>query len=221
MTDFISALVAGFTQVGVGHPFDTVKVLLQNGKSIKKLKIRDYYRGSKYPLVSSLIFNSVVFPVYERSEKYTKSIFLSGMLSGFVVAPIIFSFDVGKIKNQTLNKLTYYDYFFTKGRLANYGREMIGIGMYFTSYSYFKKKDLHPLISGGLAGLCNWTASYPLDVIKSRQIANDIGIKEAINMGNLWKGYHICALRALIVNACIFYSYETTKKFLDNDLKII
>ena len=215
MTDFISALVAGFTQVAVGHPFDTAKVLIQNVKTIKKLKFREYYRGAKYPMVSALIVNSLVFPIYERTEKYTKSIFLSGILSGFVIAPIVFSFDVGKIKNQTLSKLDYYDYFFTKGRLSTYGREMVGFGMYFGSYSYFKNQDLHPLIAGGLAGLCNWTSSYPIDVIKSRQIANNITIMEAIKMGNLWKGFHICALRAVVVNACIFNSYETTKKLLE------
>ena len=217
MTDFLSALVAGFTQVAVGHPFDTTKVLIQNGKSIKKLKFKDYYRGAKYPMVSALIVNSLIFPIYERTEKYTKSIFLSGVLSGFIVAPIVYTFDVGKIKNQTLNKLSYHDYFFTKGRVSTYGREMVGFGMYFGSYSYFKKKEYPQIISGGLAGLCNWTASYPIDVIKSRQIANDINIIDAIKMGNLWKGFHICALRAVIVNACLFYSYETTKKFLDND----
>lgn len=216
MTDFLSALVAGFTQVAIGHPFDTVKVLLQNSKSIKNLKFRDYYRGAKYPMVSALMVNSLIFPIYERTEKYTKSIFLSGILSGFVVAPIVYSFDVGKIKNQTLNKLNYYDFFFTKGRISTYGREMVGFGTYFSSYSYLKKKNLHPLISGGIAGLCNWTASYPIDVIKSRQIANDISVVDAVKMGNLWRGFPICALRAVVVNAGIFYSYETTKKFLDS-----
>ena len=59
-------------------------------------------------MVSALIVNSLIFPIYERTEKYTKSIFLSGVLSGFIVAPIVYTFDVGKIKNQTLKRRQFH-----------------------------------------------------------------------------------------------------------------
>lgn len=215
MTDFFAAVVAGLTQVSIGHPFDTIKVLIQNNKSILNLKFTDYYRGVRYPLFSSIIVNTLAFPTYERTIKYTNSNFISGLLSGFMVSPFVFMFDVGKIKQQTLKKISYTDYFFNKGRLATYTREMVGFSVYFGTYNYFREKEYHPLISGGLAGLCNWSASYPIDVVKSRQISKDIGIIEAIKMGKLWKGFHVCAIRALLVNGGIFYSYDTTKKILD------
>ena len=66
----------------------------------------------------------------------------------------------------------------------------------------------NPLISGGIAGLCNWTATYPLDVIRNREIAQNINFREAMKMGGLWKGYSFCALRAVKVNAIGFFVYE-------------
>ena len=64
--------------------------------------------------------------------------------------------------------------------------------VYFGTYDYFKSKNYHPLLSGALAGLSNWTLTYPIDVIKSRQIAQNLSIREAIRYGNVWKGIHIC-----------------------------
>ena len=59
--------------------------------------------------------------------------------------------------------------------------------------------------------------TYPIEVIKNRQMAQNIGLKDAINIGNIWKGYPICALRAVIVNSMNFWTYETVKGWLDKD----
>ena len=88
------------------------------------------------------------------------------------------------------------------------------MSFYFGSYNYLKDQGFNPLISGGLAGLLNWTTTYPIDVIRSRQIAQQISIKQAIKMGNLWKGYSVCALRAVIVNAANFWVYEKVRKMV-------
>ena len=45
----------------------------------------------------------------------------------------------------------------------------------------------------------------------------NISIKKALKMGNLWKGYPVCATRAVIVNAVNFWTYETVKKYLDGE----
>ena len=39
-------------------------------------------------------------------------------------------------------------------------------------------------------------------------------IKQAIKIGNLWKGYSVCATRAVLVNACTFSVYEKVKKLI-------
>ena len=217
MTDFLSAFAAGVTQVLIGHPFDTIKVLIQNKKSIKNLKLKNYYRGSKYPLISSTIINSILFPIYERTQNFTNSSFKSGFLGGMIITPIIFGFDYGKINNQTNynKKIIINDILKSKGKFSVLTRECIAFSIYFGVYDFLKnEKKIHPLISGGLAGLANWTSTYPIDVIKSRQIAQQISIIDAYKQKNLWKGFPICALRAVIVNAGIFYTYDSIKYIL-------
>ena len=56
--------------------------------------------------------------------------------------------------------------------------------------------------------------TYPIDTIRSRQISNNISIREAISMGNLWRGYSACLIRAFLVNSCSFYIYELCKEKL-------
>ena len=64
MHDFLVGGVIGLVQAGVGHPFDTVKTLLQNGQSFRKLRPVQYYRGVAYPTAASLVFNLTTFPVF-------------------------------------------------------------------------------------------------------------------------------------------------------------
>ena len=54
-----------------------------------------------------------------------------------------------------------------------------------------------------------WTITYPIDVIMSRQIAQNISITTALQQKNLWKGYKVCIQRAVIVNAINFKIYDT------------
>jgi len=214
MSDFIAAVFVGITQVFIGHPFDTTKVLIQNRKKFWGLPIKDYYRGWRFPLVSSIVFNCTVFPIYERTLTYTKNDTMSGFLSGLVIAPAVYCFEVGKIKQQT--KQDFKNYFKTRGKLSVLARETIAMSTYFSMYNYGKEKGYHTVLAGGAAGLANWTLTYPIDVVKSRQIAQNISIKDALKLGNLWKGYSICASRAIIVNAANFWVYENVKQFLDS-----
>jgi hypothetical protein len=45
-------------------------------------------------------------------------------------------------------------------------------------------------------------------------MAQNLTIKQALTMGNLWRGFPICAARAFIVNAVDFWVYESVKKYL-------
>lgn len=218
MTDIIPAFCVGLTQVGVGHPFDTTKVLMQNNKKWLGLSLKSYYRGWRFPLVSATFFNCTVFPVYEYSIRYTNNSIISGALSGIMVTPFVYIFDSYKIKKQTnqpaslsMFKKPYY------GFVSTFNREVVAMTAYFGSYYYFKDDcNLNPLFAGGLAGLSNWTLTYPLDVIRSRQVAQQISMRSAINLGNLWKGYSVCATRAVIVNAANFWVYEKVKSLMNS-----
>ncbi len=217
MSDFIAAACVGIAQVSVGHPFETTLTLIQNNKKWKRLPIKDYYRGWRFPLCSAIGFNMTVFPIVERSMSFTNSYLLSGMLSGLCVAPFVFCSELGKVKQQTKQKININTILTNKGRIPTFGREMTAMSVYFTSYNYAKDQGLNSLVAGGLAGLSNWTLTYPLEVIKNRQMAQNISIKDAIKIGNIWKGYPICATRAVIVNSINFWTYETVKGLLDNN----
>ena len=217
MTDIFSGFCAGITQTLIGHPFDTIKVLIQNKRPIRHLKCKDLYRGWRYPMCMSTIFNATAFPIYERSFSYTNNHYCSGAISGFIVSPIVYWFDVGKIKEQTKQKIHLKDFYKTKGLTCTFYRETLAMSVYFGSYSYFKNNlNFDPFFAGGAAGLANWSATYPLDVIRSRQIAQNISIHSAIKQQKLWRGFGICATRAIIVNASQFKIYEIIKKYIDD-----
>jgi len=211
MKDIIAGAAVGVSQVGIGHPFDTAKVLIQNKRHWKGLPISCYYKGWKFPLVSATLFNCTVFPIYERTIRYTNNSFASGIIAGTIVSPLVYLFDIGKIKLQTSQQLRLNHFWSTPGKLATLNRETIAMSIYFGTYFNLKNKNYNPLLAGALAGLSTWTVTYPLDVIKNRQLVQKISMMDAIKQKNLWKGFLLCAVRACIVNAVSFWVYETVK----------
>ena len=216
MTDFVAASCVGLAQIGVGHPFDTSLTLIQNKRKWWGLPIKNYYRGWRFPMTSSIAFNATVFPVVERTQRYTGSVFLSGLLAGVCVAPFMYCFEYGKIKQQTGQRVTINGLLNNSGRIAMLSREMVAMSSYFGMYNYMRDNNYHVLLSGGMAGLANWTLTYPIEVVKNRQLAQNISIRQALSQRNIWKGYPICATRAVLVNAANFWTYETVKNLLEN-----
>jgi solute carrier family 25 (mitochondrial carnitine/acylcarnitine transporter), member 20/29 len=215
MNDFIVGGIVGASQTIIGHPLDTIKVLMQNNKNWHGLGLVNYYRGISYPLMGSVTFTSFSFSIFNYSLNYIKSETISGAISGILISPLVYSFDVGKIKRQTNVNLKFIDFFKNKGFISTLARETIGNGSYFGLYFYSKDSlDIPIFLSGGIAGIANWTFTYPIDTIRSRQISNNISIREAISMGNLWRGYSACLIRAFLVNSCSFYIYELCKEKL-------
>tara|TARA_B100000963_G_scaffold155233_1_gene135075 strand:+ start:17431 stop:18084 length:654 start_codon:yes stop_codon:yes gene_type:complete len=214
MTDVVSSLFVGISQIVIGHPFDTIKVLIQNKKKWKGLPIKKYYKGWRYPLTESLIFNMTVFPINERVYKYTNSYFASGLISGTCVFPSAYLFNFYKINKQVKCEPKLQNLLGFKGGVPLLCREMLAMSVYFGSYHKAKENGINTLLSGGIAGGINWTLTYPLDVLMSRQIAQQISIKQAFNQKNLWKGYPVCLTRAILVNSVNFYVYEKAKNIL-------
>ena len=214
MKDIIPPLAIGLTEVSIGHPFDTAKVLIQNKKRWIGLPPSHYYRGWKFPLFCSCVFNCTVFPMYDKTIKYTKNYWLSGFLSGLIVSPVVFTLDTFKIKRQINKPISLSLLKPMHGYWSTTARESLAMTVYFGTYKSLKDKNYNPMIAGGTAGLINWTTTYPIDVIHSRQIAQHISVKQAIKLGNLWKGYSVCATRAVLVNACTFSVYEKVKKLI-------
>lgn len=83
---------------------------------------------------------------------------------------------------------------------------------YFSTYYYLKEKKYNPFISGSFAGIISWLISYPLDTIRSRQISQNIKMKEAFKLGKLYKGIIPCLARAAITNGCIWTIVDKMNK---------
>ena len=161
---------------------------------------------------SSVINCALTFSVNSKLKSLGIDELLSGFIAGATIVPIVYISDTYKIHRQlhgnSNKKPTLKNILKRKGKITTFFRETIAFSIYFKSYCIVNNYLENPLISGGIAGLCNWTATYPLDVIRNREIAQNINFREAMKMGGLWKGYSFCALRAVKVNAIGFFVYE-------------
>ena len=222
--DLLNGMVSGVFQTFAGHPFDTLKI-------INQCKIQNYsgkkLNGISFNLASSVICNGIIFGSEQKTNKlimkhkYSEkwiSLFLPGFISGILVTPFVFFFDLGKNKRQIFNrKLVASDFIQTNGFGMTLLREPIAFSIYFSTYNYLKKeRQLSYFWSGGFAGINSWALTYPLDVIRNRQISFDISVKKAISQKRFYSGLPICLIRAFFVNSTGFFFYEKSKSFFKN-----
>jgi hypothetical protein len=221
--EFIIGGIVGLTQNIIGHPFDTLKVLVQSGKKLTKANFhpKNLYAGMSYPAIQMILTNSIIFDSYKKIQSnYGMSNFNAAFLSGLISSPITYLFECGKIRRQTekfvmpvviINKLnnTKVNNYIRNGFLMTMARESVGMAFYFSTF-YYMKDTLHKssFLSGAMAGVMSWTTTYQLDVLKSRQMSLNISLWEAFRMGNLWKGYGFCITRAIIVNGVSLWAYD-------------
>ena len=203
MHDVGVGLAIGVVQSLVGHPLDTVKILLQNGQPFRTLRPLQLYRGVSYPTMASLVFNATTFPVFSHLRRRNYNPYAAGAVAGVSIAPINFMFNVGKIRRQTLTPKPLH----TKGIGCSFARSVLSMAVYFGVYSDLSP-SYGPLAAGAVAGLANWTLTYPLDAVATRQIAGNLNVGSALSLGPLTRGYIPCALRAVVVNSTSFYMYE-------------
>jgi solute carrier family 25 carnitine/acylcarnitine transporter 20/29 len=125
-----------------------------------------------------------------------------------------------------------------RGFLLTCLREMPSFGVYFASYEVFCRV-LSPdetemvstpvlLLAGGLSGMCSWTSTYPIDVIKSRVQADMSGkykgfvhccrvSYEELGMGVFTRGLPSTLLRAFPVNAATFATVTWSLRWMRAD----
>lgn len=219
MTNEIYAgIMSGFSQALIGHPLDTVKVLMQNNTSIKNISIYNLYKGFQYPLYYKIITKGLCFDINNKIQKYeiTKNPFLSGFITGIFLTPISHSLDLYKIRRQTSTKIIKLDFLNIRGICITLSRDSIAYSLYIGSYQKLRDYEFPIAYAGALSGLINWTISYPLDVIRTRLITYPTKtIKECIKMGSLNKGYVPCAIRAILTSSVGFSIYETVLNYLN------
>ena len=214
MNDYVYGAVSGVFQTIIGHPFDTNKVLLQNGKRLR-FNHKALMAGIKYPIATSSLICSINFGTYNSLHERDISIPISGFLSGVIVTPLVFVTDVGKVKKQIGYPIDWVKVAMMKqpGIWSTLWREAFAFSIYFWSFDYSKNVlGIHPFFAGAIAGLSNWTLTYPMDVIRSRQLAEDKTMVDSFKDGKLWRGFGICAVRAVLVNSVGFYVYDYMKE---------
>jgi solute carrier family 25 carnitine/acylcarnitine transporter 20/29 len=214
MTEFLAGCSSGIVQSLIGHPIDTIKILQQNREAFYKNPLH-YYRGLSYPTAFNLLATGVTFDLNSRIKKLTGSHYSSGFITGGLIAPVIFLFDVGKIHHQMnpTKFLSWRKFLNPNGIWATLIRESVSNGFYMGIYFDMEERN-GALLSGGIAGLACWTVTYPIDVIKTRQMTHaeqNLSFYNAYKMGGLWKGFTACAIRAVLVNAAGFWTYNKIK----------
>jgi len=204
MNEFFNGSIVGIVQTIAGHPLDTIKTNLQFNR-----KHTGLYKGITYPLIGSGIINSCFFGFNNQLQKYNKNYFVTGFGAGLLTAPITNIFDLYKIRTQigrTGKQIFRVNPM--RGFIGTAARESISMSLYFGTYHYLLNYT-NPFISGALTGVLCWTATYPIDVIKTRvQSDKDLTYREAYKQKKLWSGFRYCIARAIIVNALGFYVYD-------------
>lgn len=164
---------------------------------VAKESIRGLYRGISSPMAGVSVINGIVFGVYGNVQRFSSnpdsysSHFLAGATAGLVQSLICSPMELAKTQLQLQN-----DRFGTtkfkgpsqclshiyrheglrgvfKGLNATALRDVPGFASYFVSYEYLMrlKQDpgvLYTLFAGGMAGMCSWMFTIPIDVVKSR-----------------------------------------------------
>ena len=209
--DLFASFCVGWSETLVGFPFVTAKVLVQNKQSWRQPFLH-YYRGVKYPLISSVGFNTLVFPVHERLHP-TYGHFWSGVIAGVAVTPQMFFMDTFTIRRQTNQSVSLGMFRGARGAAMTGCRETLALGSYFSVY-HRVRQDTNSFVAGGCAGLANWTLTYPLDTLRTRQIAQRCSLQEAVGQGRFWKGFRFAAVRSVVVNSVSFSVYERVMKYM-------
>jgi hypothetical protein len=212
--EFICGACNGISQAFVGHPLDTIKVLQQNNMNWKNLRFIELMRGVRYPLYYKIITKSLCFDLDKRIN--VKNDFVRNALVGLYLSPFTHSLDLYKIFRQngsSVKKITYYDFINYRAFLCTISRDMLSYSFYIPTFMIMKKNDFSTISSAAVSGFVNWSISYPIDVIRTRQISNNKNtLQQSINMGSLWKGYTACASRGILTTVVGFTVYENMIK---------
>jgi len=180
---------------------------------------RFLYRGTKFSGPNAVINNVCVFNSYTFAKHEAGlSTIESGCLAGISATPSAFFLDGCNIIKQVKGSnavISPRSMLLRHGLLTTGVREIVGLSAHFSAYEYSREKlGMNPLFAGGCAGLSNWTASYPIDVVRTRQIvwnASAWYVIRNLDLRAAIAAYPACAIRAIAANASVFWAYEAVQ----------
>lgn len=222
-----------------------------------KESIRGLYRGLSSPMAGVSVINGIVFGVYGNVRHYSsnpdsfKSHFIAGSAAGLIQSLICSPIELAKTQLQLQTDrfgatkfngpLQCLSHIYRsegvrgvfKGLNATALRDVPGFATYFVSYEYLMRMKREPgvmytLFAGGMAGMCSWMLTIPIDVVKSRiQVDGMTGERSSYNgmvdcfrksyasegKAFFTRGLSSTLLRAFPMNAVCFLVVSMTLKY--------
>uniref|UniRef100_A0A3B3E1U0 Si:dkey-150i13.2 n=1 Tax=Oryzias melastigma TaxID=30732 RepID=A0A3B3E1U0_ORYME len=207
LKNFVAGGVGGTCLLLVGHPLDTVKVILQTQPRASALYsgVYDCFCHIVVRQVQSRSGESRYAGPLDCAFKLYKDRGIHGVYRGTVLT---------LIRDVPSTGLYFLTYEYLKGALTPVGQ----------SVSQLSTPNI--LLAGGAAGILNWTVALPPDVLKSNfQTAADGrygGLWDVLRTllreegpKGLYKGFSAVLLRAFPANAACFLGFEVALKALD------
>jgi solute carrier family 25 aspartate/glutamate transporter 12/13 len=163
---------------------------------------------------------------------------LSGLISGYIGAIVIYPIDVIKTRAQNHNKVNDFNLKYIKNIIKNEGYknfykgstiQLFGIGpekalkLYINNYvsSKLEETNYNKILSGSLAGMSQVVITNPIERIKIQyqmNYQNNIldTIKTIGGFRQLYKGSSLCLLRDIPFSGIYFPTYNYCKKYTNN-----
>lgn len=156
--------------------------------------------------------------------------FLSGTTCSIIVSPyeklkILMQMNEGKKYNEYINRKNINFKYVFNGLSATVYRESPGFGIYFLTYEMLKNKTFTEknkqitkpmsMLYGGISGAMAWLFIYPIDRVKTYMQTYNTNLVLAFNntikkenIFQIYKGFSMTLMRAFILHAAVFSTYE-------------
>jgi len=206
MHEFFIGYLSNVIPIYMVYPLDTYMVRRQTSNT-SRLSL---YRGVNRIAHMNGLLNGCISSIYfqEGPDPSFSNMFCASMVSGVLGHPI----ENRKIFLQShftdQHKMSVW-----RGLHLTCAREVVGIPIYFETYSFFKKmhskeeqvSPMNSFLYGGLAGIHSWFWSYPLSTIRANVI-----LYQTISYTPffLYKGFTTCAVRSFFLNGMCFTCRE-------------
>lgn len=225
-----------------------------------KESISGLYRGLSSPMAGVALVNAIVFGVYGNVQKNSRdpnslqSHLWAGTAAGLIQSVITSPMELAKTRMQMMSHRTAGPLFSgpiecmryigqtegMRGLYRGFGitavRDVPGFASYFVLYEMMIRTSqcpgaFHTLMAGGMAGVCSWILTLPIDVVKTRlqadgtaSVSRYAGIVDCVRqsyraegLSFLTRGMSSTLIRAFLMNSVCFYVVAFTMRLFDQN----